>query len=59
MSWRRIAHRDSFLAGAIAARGYCWFDEFTAEDYADSVKLTGEARAKFLEGWSRANTCKW
>jgi hypothetical protein len=51
MTWQRIAHLDPFLAGAIAARGHEWFDEETAEQEADSVGLTGEKRATFLQGW--------
>ncbi len=51
MTWQRIAAHDPFLAGAIAARGWQWFDEETAESQADSVKLTGEPRSRFLAGW--------
>ncbi len=51
MSWQRIAAHDPFLAGAIAARGVEWWEEVTAESEADSVKLEGEARQKFLAGW--------
>ncbi len=51
MTWQRIAARDSFLAGALAARGWQWWDERTAEQEADSVGLTGQQRADFLRGW--------
>lgn len=51
MRWQDITDRDSFLAGAIAARGVEWWEETTAEQEADSVKLEGEQRAKFLDGW--------
>ena len=51
MTWQAIANRDPFLAGAICARGWCWWEECTAESEADSVGLTGEQRSKFLQGW--------
>lgn len=51
MRWQDIVHRDSFLAGAIAARGVEPWEETTAEQEADSVGLQGERRAKFLAGW--------
>lgn len=51
MTWQRIAARDPFLAGALAARGVDWWEEITAEQEADSVGLTGLQRAKFLQGW--------
>lgn len=51
MRWQDIVHRDSFLAGAIAARGVEWWEETTAEQESDSVKLQGEQRAKFIDGW--------
>lgn len=51
MTWQAIATRDPFLAGAIAARGVEWWEEVSPEQEADSVKLEGEQRAKFLQGW--------
>lgn len=51
MSWEAIAARDPFLAGAIAARGYEWWDRPAPESQAESVGLSGEAREKFLAGW--------
>ena len=51
MTWQQIATRDPFLAGAVAARGYEWWDMPAPESQADSVGLSGEAREKFLAGW--------
>lgn len=51
MRWQDITDRDSFLAGAIAARGVEWWEETTAEQEADSVQLAGDQRSKFLAGW--------
>jgi len=51
ITWQDIAHQDPYLAGSIAARGWEWWDETTAEDEADSVGLVGEQRDKFLQGW--------
>lgn len=51
MQWEAIALADPFLAGAIAARGYEWWDETSAESEAESVGLVGEQRARFLAGW--------
>jgi hypothetical protein len=52
MQWQDIAHLDSYLAGAIAARGWEWWDEMTAEGLAESVGLAGERHDKFLAGWN-------
>ena len=49
MTWQRIATRDPYLAGSIAARERT--DEDTAEQSADSVGLNGEAKARFLVAW--------
>ncbi len=51
ITWKHIAHLDPYLAGNIAARGWEWWFESTAEQQADSVSLTGEQRSKFLAGW--------
>lgn len=52
MQWQDIANRDPFLAGSIAARGWEWWEERTAEQEADSAGLVGEQRNKFLQGWN-------
>ncbi len=52
MTWQDIAGRDSYLAGSIAASGWEWWMEETAESEAESVGLVGERRADFLRGWN-------
>jgi hypothetical protein len=51
MDWQKIAHKDPFLSGSIAARGWEWWMDFSAESEADSVGLAGEPRKRFLAGW--------
>ncbi len=53
-NWEQIAQRDPFLAGVIAAAGWLPWMEETAESTADTAGLTGEARARFLNGWHTA-----
>lgn len=53
MTWQRIAHRDPYLAGSIAARER---GDETVEQSADGVGLSGEAKEKFLAGWREALT---
>lgn len=52
LDWQHIAHLDPYLAGSIAARGWEWWDAWSAESEAESVGLTGERRADFLRGWT-------
>jgi hypothetical protein len=51
MTWQAMANIDPYLAGAIAAREWQWWDEMTAEQEAANAGLTGERRADFLRGW--------
>jgi hypothetical protein len=51
MTWQHIAVRDPYLAGSIAARGWQWWDEMTAEQEAANAGLEGPRRADFLRGW--------
>lgn len=50
-SWQRIAQRDPYLSGHIAAREYEWWDRPDPESVADSVNLTGDQRATFIRSW--------
>lgn len=51
MTWQRIAARDPYLAGHIAARECVWWEGETVATAADSVGLTGDQRAVFLASW--------
>ncbi len=51
MEWQQVVQIDPYLAGSIAARGWEWWDETTAEQEADSVGLVDDCRANFLRGW--------
>lgn len=54
MNWQRIVTCDPYLAGAIAAEEYEWWERPIAGELLAPCALSVEQRACFLAGWSQS-----